>query len=287
MSMEIKKLNKKDFPNSLLEIPQPPKELFTAGDLPDQDKFKYLTIVGSRNLSQYGRDVCKKLISGLSGYPIVIVSGLALGTDTLAHEEALSAGLKTVAVPGSGLSEKVLYPRTNLRLAEKIIEAGGCLLSEFKPEFRATPYSFPKRNRIMAGLSSATLIIEAGERSGTMITSRLALDYNRDVLTIPHSIFSKNSYGPHQILKNGARLITSPEDLLDALGFDIKNEAKPKPEMTNMEEKIYNIILNSPATKDKLISELNIETGELNSLISLMEIKGILKETMGEIRLIN
>lgn len=282
--MEINKLDKKHFPESLLEIPEPPKELFIVGELPDPKKFIYLTIVGSRNISPYGRDVCKKLISGISGYPIVIVSGLALGTDTLAHEEALRANLKTIAVPGSGLSEKVLYPRSNLNLSRKIIASGGCLLSEFLPEFRATPYSFPKRNRVMAGISKATLIIEASEKSGTLITARMATDYNRDVLTIPHSIFSKNSYGPHMLLKNGAGLITTPEDLLRELGFEIENKQMKLPEMSELEQKIYEIVLIEPKTKDEIANSLNLSISELNSLISLMEIKGIIKETMGEIR---
>jgi len=219
MNTEIKKLSKKEFPSQLFEIPEPPKEFFVRGEMPSNDSV-LLTIVGSRKYSSYGRDACETLIAGLVGYDIVIVSGLALGIDTIAHKAALGAGLKTIAVPGSGLDDKVLYPSTNRLLAKDIIEKGGALLSEFAPDFRATIWGFPQRNRIMAGLSQATLVIEAEEKSGTLITARLALDYNRDVLAVPGSILSQGSRGTNQLLRQGATPITSSEDLLGALGFE-------------------------------------------------------------------
>jgi DNA processing protein len=145
---------------ALLEIPQPASELYVRGALPDAN-VTFLTVVGSRKFSTYSKEACQKLIQGLASYPIVIVSGLALGIDTIAHQTALASGLTTLAFPGSGLDEKVLYPRSNIRLAREIIEKGGALVSEFAPDFHATPYSFPQRNRLMAGLARATLIIEA------------------------------------------------------------------------------------------------------------------------------
>ncbi|NCU28960.1 MAG: DNA-protecting protein DprA, partial [Candidatus Moranbacteria bacterium] len=181
---DIIKLKPDEFPPQLLEIPQPPKNLYIRGKLPDPD-LTYLAIVGSRNYTSYGKDICEKLIKGLKGYPIVIVSGLALGIDSIAHKMALSVGLKTIAFPGSGLSDKAIYPKTNIFLAQEIIENDGCLISEFEPDFISTLYSFPQRNRLMAGMSKAVLIIEAEEKSGTLITARLALDYNKDVLAVP------------------------------------------------------------------------------------------------------
>ena len=190
MGYNIRKLSEDEFPPRLLEIPEPPEHLWLAG-APLSQETVHLAVVGSRKYSAYGKEACETIIAGLSGYDITIVSGLAIGIDTIAHESALSAGLRTIAVPGSGLDVKILYPRQNVRLAERILNEGGTLLSEFEPGFKATPYSFPMRNRIMAGLAQATLVVEAGEKSGTLITARLATDYNRDVLAIPGSMFSQ------------------------------------------------------------------------------------------------
>ena len=222
---DIVKLAEKDFPPLLLEIPDPPNKLYVRGTLPSFE-MRWLAVVGSRAMSQYGRQVCEHLISGLRGYPIVIVSGLAYGVDACAHKNALEAGLTTVAVPGSGLDWNVLYPRANAGLAREILKSGGALLSEFEPDLKATDYTFPQRNRIMAGLSHATLIVEAKEKSGSLITARLTAEYNRELLVVPGSIFSAESRGTHQFLKLGATPVTTPEDILRALG--IKNEDKLK-----------------------------------------------------------
>ena len=149
-------INFEEFPKLLKEINDPPKRLYVEGTLPADDA-KWLCVVGSRKFSNYGKEVCEELIAGLVGQPVIIVSGLALGIDAIAHNAALNAGLKTIAVPGSGLDPKVLYPKSHFQLARKILEAGGALISEFEPDMVATPYTFPQRNRIMAGLCHATL----------------------------------------------------------------------------------------------------------------------------------
>ena len=149
---KLEKLDPSEFPPQLLEIPEPPKELWVAGALPSPETV-LLTVVGSRKYTSYGKEACEEIISGLRGYDIAVVSGLALGIDTIAHESAMRAGLKTVSVPGSGLDPSMLYPRANLQLAKRILESGGALLSEFAPDFRPTDWSFPQRNRIMAGLA--------------------------------------------------------------------------------------------------------------------------------------
>lgn len=204
---------------ALNEIPQPPETLWLRGSLPSKDA-KKLVVVGSRALTPYGEVVCKKLIQGLSGFPISIVSGLALGTDACAHHAALSAGLHTIAVPGSGLADNVIAPQTNLGLAKEILRAGGALLSEHEPNATARPEYFPSRNRIMVGIADAVLVIEAGERSGTLITARLASEYSRDLMCVPHRIGDTNSEGPNMFIRLGAELITSPEDILETLGFE-------------------------------------------------------------------
>src|SRR3989344_5703207 len=172
MADELKSLSPQEFPPLLREISDPPKQLYLRGEMPSFEK-KWLAVVGSRAMTTYGKQACKYLLEGLRGYPIVIVSGLAYGVDAEAHKAALDAGLTTVAVPGSGLDWDVLYPRANVGLAREILKAGGALLSEFKPEQKAADYTFPQRNRIMAGLSHATLVIEAKEKSGSLITAKL------------------------------------------------------------------------------------------------------------------
>lgn len=284
----LQKLTPKKFPKRLLEIPDPPEKLYLKGELPPE-KYKYLCVVGSRKYSEYGKQAVEKLISGLRGYPIVIVSGLALGIDSIAHRAALDADLKTIAVPGSGLDPNVLYPASHRQLAEKIVASGSCLLSEFEPDFRPTAYSFPQRNRIMAGLSDAVLIVEAELRSGTLITSKFATEYNRDVLTIPGSIFSRTSAGPHMLLRLGATPVTSSMELLEALGFEsLANNLNLAPRSyvdCSSEEKKVIALLSEPKPRDELIRALGIGARDATILLSMMEIRGLIKESMGEVRL--
>jgi len=288
---KIWKLKTEQIPVPLLEIPQPPAELYAEGDLPwEHEEYKYLTVVGSRKYSTYGKDACEKIISGLVGYPIVIISGLALGIDTIAHKAALKARLPTIAVPGSGLDPAVLHPHSNKRLADDIVSAGGCLLSEYEPLMPAGVHTFPRRNRIMAGLSNAVLVIEAGEKSGTLITARLATEYNRDCLTVPGSIFSPSSTGANWLIKQGATPITSSEDILTALHFDINQEQENKQQrlfadLSLQEKIIIDIIASEPMSRDEIIMTCDLSTSEVSTLLMTMEIKGLIKEEMGEIRL--
>lgn len=284
---EMEILVGEEIPEMLREIPDAPKKLYIQGKLPGP-KTKLLCVVGSRKYTPYGKEACEKLIAGLRGYDIAIVSGLALGIDSIAHKSALDAGLKTIAVPGSGLHESVLYPHTHKKLAENILDAGGAMLSEFEPKFHAVYYSFPQRNRIMAGLSHATLVIEAEIKSGTLITSKFATEYNRDVLALPGSIFSKNSDGPHMLIRLGATPIRSSEDILEALGFSIDEEPQNlelKYADCSDEEILVIKILSEPMTKDDLFRAMKMPVSKANAVISIMEIKGLIKESLGEIRL--
>lgn len=283
--MEIKELPKKDFPPLLNEINDPPKSLRIVGEFPKTEK--YLAVVGSRKYSEYGKTVCEKLIEDLSGYPICIVSGLALGIDSIAHRAALKAGLKTIAIPGSGLSEKILYPSSHIGLAKEIVEKGGCLLSEFPDNHEARPYDFPVRNRIVAGMCQATLIIEAELKSGTLITSKLATEYNRDVLTIPHSIFSKTSEGPHMLLRLGATPITSSEDIISALGLKTHTDLFQQRDYSNCSADEHEVItlLSQPLSRDEIIRRLGKPVYATQTILATMEIKGLIEETLGEIHL--
>ena len=288
MSNPIRELPFDEIPERLLEIPEPPKKLFIQGEMPKSDA-KFLCVVGSRKYTDYGKEACQKLIAGLRGYNIVIVSGLALGIDGIAHRAALDAGLTTIAIPGSGLHPSVLYPSSNRQLAEKIIESDGALISEFDLMFKATMYSFPQRNRIMAGISHATLIIEAEIKSGTLITSRLATDYNRDVMAVPGSIFSKTSEGPNMLIRLGATPVSSSAHILETLGFKIAEDKKTKElELKNLSEderKVFALIENSLG-RDELIRELvksGMSVSDSSALLSIMEIKGLIEEKLGEI----
>ncbi|HUD04023.1 MAG TPA: DNA-processing protein DprA [Candidatus Paceibacterota bacterium] len=281
----IRELRIDELPPLLTEINDPPKKLYIRGTFSTAEK--YLTIVGTRKPSVYGKEVCEMLIKDLRGLPVAIVSGLALGIDALAHQTAIENDIATIAVPGSGLGDTVLYPASNKHIVKKIIENDGCLLSEYGPDFKATVWSFPRRNRIMAGLSHATLVIEAEAKSGTLITSKLATEYNRDVLTVPGSIFSNNSEGPHLLIRLGATPITCADDLREALGFE-KTETKPlwnKDDLSAEEICIVDALV-SPLSRDELADVTEMNTAELNSLLTLMEIKGIVKESGGEIHLV-
>jgi len=282
MESTITTLESEAFPPLLKEIPDPPKQLYCRGALPDPS-LQLLAVVGSRSYSDYGKAVVEKLISGLRGYSIGIISGLAIGMDSLAHTAALDAHLYTLAVPGSGLDDSVLYPRRNRVLAQRILESGGGLLSEFEPTFHATKWSFPQRNRIMAGMTHATLVIEAGEKSGTLITSRLATDYNRDVLTVPGSIFSQNTAGPHMLIKLGATPATSSEDILEALHIEVADEqtSASLPENLSPEEARILELLSAPRDRDELIRLLNISTHEASTLLMKMEIYGLITDQNG------
>ncbi len=278
------RLAPEQFPSALREINDPPEALYLEGTLPAEN-YTYLTVVGSRRYSRYGQDASEKLIAGLTGYPIAVVSGLAIGLDTIAHHAALAAGLPTIAVPGSGLDRAVLHPPSNRRLADQIIEAGGALLSELEPREPAGVHTFPRRNRLMAGLAKAVLVIEAGAKSGTLITARLALEYNRDVLAIPGSIFAPTAFGTNQLIRQGAGAITNSEELLEALGFTPETTTRPAMELSPVEEKVIEFLTIEPRSRDELIKQLSLPPAEANSLLALLEIKGLIKESLGEIYL--
>ncbi|MBI4086529.1 DNA-protecting protein DprA [Candidatus Kaiserbacteria bacterium] len=284
MQYPLYEIAKDRFPGALAEIPDKPKMLYVRGALPPAEH-KLLAVVGSRKYSTYGKQAVELVLGGLSGYPITIISGLAIGIDCLAHRAALDHTLNTIAVPGSGLAESVLYPAQNRALAHEILASGGGLISEFEPDFRATDWSFPQRNRIMAGMADAVLVIEATLKSGTLITSRLATDYNRDVLTVPGSIFSQNSDGPHMLIKLGATPVTSAEDVIFALG--LKPHESPALEDMNLTPQEKNLLelLSSPRSQDELIRHLalshSLAAPEANALIMTLELQGHISKSNG------
>jgi DNA processing protein len=284
MSFSIEELPKDKFPRALLEIPQPPKQLNYRGNLPPSD-MKLLAVVGSRKYTSYGKQVVDYLIQGLRGHNIGIVSGLALGIDSLAHQAALDNGIYTLAIPGGGLDDKVIYPRQHLRLAYQILEAGGGMLSEFEPDFHVTKWSFTQRNRLVCGIAEATLIIEASEKSGTLITARLTADYNRELLVVPGNIFSDNSKGVHQFLKLGATPVTTPEDILEVLGIKVSDGVtSSSPSALSPEENRIIEILFEPTERDSLIRQLSLPISAASIILMQMEIAGHIVEENGVYR---
>ena len=291
MSFPVTQLSADQFPKRLIEIPQPPKQLYLRGNMPAPE-LKLLTVVGSRKYTSYGKQVIDHLIAGLRNYRIGIISGLALGVDSLAHEAALENGLYTLAIPGSGLDESVLYPAKHKPLARKILESGGGLLSEYEATQKAADWTFPQRNRLVAGISHATLLIEAAEKSGTLITARMATDYNRELLVVPGSIFSKNHEGIHQFLKLGATPVTSASDILEVLNIDTSNaeqltlgsEAENGLPALSVEEQAVLAALHEPLSRDELIRKLNIDTAKATQLLMIMEMDGLVVVAAGVYR---
>lgn len=277
-----------EYPYLLQKLDKQPPFLDLVGHLPP-DEHKYLCVIGSRRYSSYGKAVCHKLISGLKNYPVVIVSGLAVGIDSLAHKCALETGLQTIAWPGSGLDESVLYPPMHLDLAKDILKSGGALLSPFERDQQGIRWTFPVRNTLMAGMSHATLIIEARAGSGTMLTANAALELGRDVLVVPGSIFSDLSHGPHNLLNEGAIPVTSSSDILRALGFQSHSD-EDRVHLENLtlfsfspdEKKIIEHLKSEPLSSSVLIDKLKISATAFNIIISDLELRDIITERGGK-----
>lgn len=284
MVSAIRQLLPREFPALLKEIPDRPKALYLRGMLPPKD-FKYLCVVGSRATSIYGRRVCQQLITGLAGYPVAIVSGMALGIDAEAHKAALDVGLPTVAVLPSSCDDASIYPSTNRPLAERILKQGGALLSEYLGPHRPMIHDFPKRNRISAGMSHAALIIEAGEKSGTLITARLALDYNREVLAIPHELGKETGAGVNRLIREGATLVRSADDILQALGIKPLEYPRQQPlpsDLTETEAKVLHA-LTEALVRDELIEYTKLSAQDANIALSSLLIRGLIVERLGKI----
>jgi len=243
-----------------------------------------LAVVGSRKFSSYGKMAAEKIIGILSQNNLTITSGLALGIDAIAHLTALEAGGRTIAVLGSGLDKENIYPSANRYLADKIISSGGTIISEFPIGTPPLKHNFPQRNRLIAGISIGTLVIEADEKSGALITARYALEQNREVFAVPGSIFSNQSRGTNKLIKQGAIPITAAEDIIEALNLaqatgpiDKKNIVPQTPE----EEKIFLQLSHEPMHIDELMRLTKLDTSKINSTLTIMEMKGLVKNLGG------
>ncbi len=277
MNIEYLTIINDNYPVLLKEIFSPPSVLYYKGLIPD-NTHQTLSVVGTRKTTTYGRYVTPQLIKSLTENGIIIVSGLALGIDTIAHQTCLNAGGITIAVLGCGLDR--VYPSANQKIASKIISSGGCLLSEYPPGTQPFKQHFPARNRVIAGLSKATLVIEGNERSGSMITAKFALENNRDVLAVPGNITNNSSQGTNQLIKNGAYLVSDCKDILELyhLPKTIKNRSKDlgRP-LTIDEKKLLEVMSLEPLHIDEIIQRCKLNTSITNATLVLLEMKDYVK----------
>lgn len=271
----------KEYPYLLKQTTDPPLLLFYIGTLENLNN--PIAVVGTRKVTGYGRSVTEKFVSELVESGCTIVSGLARGVDTVAHQQTLKSKGITLAVLGGGL--KRIFPPENERLALEIAESGGAVLSEFPPFYPSTPGNFPARNRIIAGSSLATVVTEAAEDSGSLITARLALDYDRDVFAVPGPITSTLSLGPASLIKDGARLVTSGQEIVEELGLDKYPMSNIQFQISNNlseeEQQIFSILENEGKHIDEICRQLQKTSPQMSAVLIKMEIKGIIKNVGG------
>lgn len=272
-----------DYPELLKQIYDPPVVLFYKGEIP-KNIARYIAVVGTRKLSGYGKMVTEKFVSFLTEAGLVITSGMARGVDTVAHQTAISAKGQTVAVMGGGL--KQIFPPENAGLADKIIENGlGAVISEFAPDQPSLPGNFPARNRIISGLSLGVLVTEAAEGSGSLITAKCALDQGREVFAVPGPINAEGSKGTALLIKQGARLVTEPEEILEELGIEKDQRARTLNaedlKLSDTEKKILECLIKENKHIDEICRELKMAAAEISAGLVKMEIKGIVKNLGG------
>lgn len=273
--LNIRKITSQDkeYPDILKEISGPPKELYIKGKIINQDKVA-VAVVGTRKYTQYGKQVTLDIAGKLAKLGITIVSGLAKGIDTFAHQAALENNGRTIAVLGSGLDKESFYPPPNYCLSDKISQHGA-VISEYPAGTHGTQFTFPERNRIISGLSLGVVVVEAPEESGALITATLALEQNREVFAIPGSIYEKNSYGTNRLIKMGAKLVIDVDDILEELNLShLLTTPKKKIKPENKEEEIIISLLSLKSTHiDEIIKKSGLSASAVNSTLVILELK--------------
>ena len=272
-----------DYPILLREISNPPYLLYARGNL-DLNSAPIISIVGSRKYTQYGKQVAENFSRELARAGIIVASGMAIGIDSFAHRGALNAGGKTVAVLADSLDNEHLHPRINFNMSQEILE-NGLLLSEYAVPTESLPVLFPARNRIVAGLSMGTLIIEAGEKSGSLITATLALEFNREIFAVPGPIFSPQSFGTNDLIKKGAKVVTSIRDILEELNLgkiEKSNQSFLKIPENKEEEILLKILSTDPLHIDNIAKISKLGTVSVLSNLTLMELKGWVRNIGGQ-----
>jgi DNA processing protein len=275
-----------EYPRRLKEIYDPPPVLYVRGEIKKPDELA-IAIVGSRKTSPYGRDVTENISRDLVRYGVTIVSGMARGIDTVAHEAAVSAGGRTIAVFGCGVD--VVYPPENRRLCEEII-GHGAVISEFPMTSRPEAGHFPKRNRIISGLSMGVVVVQAGRKSGSLITAGYALEQSRDVYAVPGNVGAGSSQGTNQLIKEGAKLVEASGDILEEIlpqwqkeqALSLRESVQNGPELSEEEAAVCGILGDSPLHIDAIIREARFDPGKISSILLNLELKGLVVQWPGK-----
>ena len=277
--IDIITVDSEKYPAKLKEIYDPPFILYVIGNLEIREK--NIAVVGARKCTLYGRAVSRNISKLLSEYNIGIISGMARGIDAEAHRGAMDGNGFTCAVLGCGCD--IAYPPENKKLMLEI-EKKGAVVSEYPPGTQPISYNFPARNRIISGLSDGVLIIEAGEKSGALITANFALEQGRDVFAVPGSILSNMSKGTNLLIKDGAKPVTDIGDILNELGIDVEimNEKLNMNGLTSREKVIMEVICDSPIYLDDLLKKVSLKIGEINSILTSLEMKGLIRILPGK-----
>ncbi len=273
--IKIIKQNSKNYPTKLLQIQETPKQLYVEGDtsLLNNDA---IAIVGSRKATEYGKKCTSYFAKELAKKGITIISGLATGIDSVAHIHSMKEQGKTIAVIGSGF--KHITPKENYYLYEQIIENGGCIVSEYPPETKEEVANYPRRNRIISGLSMGVLVIEARHRSGSGITANLAMKQKKEVFCVPNRIDEKTASGTNNLIKKGANLVTCPEDILEFYDLKTLNE---EIEMPKEYKEVYELIGELPISANEIAKITNKSIGKVAESLCMLEIEELIKQVAG------
>ncbi|MEI8067663.1 MAG: DNA-processing protein DprA [Candidatus Shapirobacteria bacterium] len=278
-------IEKKDFPDLLKKISDCPEKLYYRGSWNEELFIKTLAVVGSRALSRYGREIISKFMPELIGQKITIISGFMYGVDSEAHRNCLELGGKTIAVLGSGLDE--LYPSENDNLYTEILEKGGLVISEYEPDFKATLWSFPQRNRIVSALSTiGVFIVEAGLKSGSLITAKLALKQKKNIFAIPGQIGFKTAEGTNWLIQSGgAKMVTCVADILgnNSSCPNQQNLFKDYSNLSELEKEIISVLENEEVTIDELCQKIRSPISEISTTISMMLMRDLIVQENNKI----
>ena len=268
------------YPAPLKQTPLPPPVLYIKGSYNNTDE-QAVAIVGTRKCSGYGRDTARELAGELVRRGFTVVSGLAHGVDSAAHQGAVRAGGRTLAVLGTGIN--VIYPALNARLAEEVSQQGA-LISEFPLNATPEKWNFPRRNRIIAGLSRGVVVVEAPEKSGALITATYAMEYGREVFAVPGNIKSQLSRGPHRLLRDGAALVESVDDILDAFEIAPRQiQLEFTPRLDELEQRFYDVVAGNPISFDDICRRLNCAASQASAALTLLEMKGLVRQLPGKL----
>ena len=271
------------FPPLLREIPSPPAVLYIKGGFTEQDLTRTIAIVGTRRISPYGRQITSLLAADLAAAGLTVISGLAFGVDGAAHRATLDAGGRTIAVLGTGID--IVYPAKHRRLAEEVAESGA-VVTEFPPGTKPAGENFPQRNRIISGLSVATLVTEAPAKSGALITASFANHQGRDVLAAPGDVFSVNSAGCNALIRDGAAMARNSDDVLETINFaaraiQLPFEVEPPPPMREDERQVVEALSLKPIHRDEITRACGLPAHKVAALLTIMEMKGLAKDVGG------